>query len=56
MQQIGLEGDDKMRRRFNITGSCNPQRHYMVNLDERVKKLKKILLSIEAGSMERLQC
>lgn len=43
MQQIGLEGDDKMRRRFNITGSCNPQRHYMVNLDERVKKLKKIM-------------
>ena len=29
-----------MRRRFNITGSCNPQRHYMVNLDNRLKKIR----------------
>ncbi|MDE5823503.1 MAG: ATP-binding protein [Lachnospiraceae bacterium] len=29
-----------MRRRFNITGSCKPQRHYMVKLDDRVKKIK----------------
>ncbi|MDE7477199.1 MAG: AAA-like domain-containing protein [Lachnospiraceae bacterium] len=29
-----------MRRRFNITGSCNPQKHYMVNLDERLNKIK----------------
>ncbi|MDE7477269.1 MAG: 9-O-acetyl-N-acetylneuraminate esterase, partial [Lachnospiraceae bacterium] len=29
-----------MKRRFNITGSCNPQRHYMVNLDDRLKKIK----------------
>ncbi len=30
-----------MERRFNITGSCNPQRHYMVKLDGRLKQIKK---------------
>lgn len=29
-----------MKRRFNITGSCSPQRHYMVQLDDRIKKIK----------------
>ena len=29
-----------MRRRFNIEGSCNPLRHYMVRLDKRLKKIK----------------
>lgn len=29
-----------MRRRFNITGSCIPERHYMVRLDNRLKKIK----------------
>lgn len=29
-----------MRRRFNVTGSCNPQEHYMVNLDSRLKEIK----------------
>lgn len=29
-----------MRRRFNITGSCNPQRQFMVNLDDRLKRIK----------------
>lgn len=29
-----------MRRRFNITGSCSPQRHYMVQLDNRLEKIK----------------
>lgn len=29
-----------MKRRFNITGSCNPQWHYMVSLDDRLKKIK----------------
>lgn len=29
-----------MRRKFNITGSCNPQKHYMVGLGERLKKIK----------------
>lgn len=29
-----------MKRRFNITGSCSPERHYMVRLDDRMKKIK----------------
>ena len=37
-----------MRRRFHITGSCNPQRHYMVRLDDRVKRIKEDY--VEEGS------
>lgn len=29
-----------MRRRFNVTGSCNSKMNYMVSLDERLKKIK----------------
>ena len=29
-----------MKRRFNTTGSCNWQKHYMVRLDDRLKKIK----------------
>ena len=29
-----------MKRRFNVTGSCIPQRHYMVKLDDRLKSIK----------------
>ncbi len=29
-----------MKRRFNVTGSCNQQKHYMVKLDERLKRIK----------------
>lgn len=29
-----------MKRRFNTTGSCNPQRHYVVRLDDRLKKIR----------------
>lgn len=29
-----------MKRRFNVTGCCNPQWHYMVRLDDRVKRIK----------------
>ena len=43
-----------MKRRFNITGSCNQQKHYMVKLDERLKRIKEVILSlIEDGSMEK---
>ena len=38
--QIQVWRDREMRRRFNITGSCNPQRHYMVDLDDRLKRIK----------------
>lgn len=29
-----------MKRKFNITGSCTPQKHYMVPLDDRLEKIK----------------
>ena len=29
-----------MRRRFNTTGSCSVDKHYMVRLDDRLKKIK----------------
>ena len=32
-----------MERIFNITGSCNPQQHYMVNLDSRLVEIKKMI-------------
>lgn len=37
-----------MKRSFNITGSCNPQRHYMVPLDDRLKVIKEKY--VDAGS------
>lgn len=33
-------GKKEMKRKFNTTGCCNPQRHYMVRLDDRLKKIK----------------
>ncbi len=29
-----------MKRKFNITGACIPERHYMVRLDNRLEKIK----------------
>lgn len=29
-----------MKRRFNVTGPCIPQRHYMVKLEDRLKNIK----------------
>ena len=29
-----------MKRRFNINGSCNPKRNYMVDISDRLKKIK----------------
>ncbi len=37
-----------MKRRFNITGSCIPEQHYMVRLDDRMKHIRKDY--IEYGS------
>lgn len=35
-----------MERSFNITEACNPQEHYMVNLDSRLAEIKKM---VDAG-------
>ena len=32
-----------MNRYFNVTGCCNPQEHYMVNLDSRLAQIKKMV-------------
>ncbi len=32
-----------MARTFNVTGSCDPQLHYMVDLTERLKKIKALI-------------
>ena len=51
-----------MERYFNITGCCNPQEHYMVNLDSRLAQIKKwwiedsISVSIKDGSTGRQHC
>ena len=40
-----------MSRYFNITGCCNPQEHYMVNLDSRLAQIKKMGNLKELASM-----
>ncbi len=32
-----------MARRFNVTGSCDPQLHYMVDITSRLKKIKELI-------------
>lgn len=32
-----------MKRCFNVTGACDPQLHYMVNLQERLEKIKTLV-------------
>lgn len=33
-----------MQRYFNTEGSCNPNEHYMVRLDERLDRIKKLFV------------
>lgn len=33
-----------MPKEFNITGSCYPEEHYMINLDTRLAKIKEQLI------------
>ena len=32
-----------MKRHFNVEGSCNPTEHYMVNLDNRLQRIKNLV-------------
>lgn len=36
-----------MERRFNVTGACSPQLHYMVNIQSRLEEIKQL---IDAGA------
>lgn len=33
-----------MQRYFNTEGSCNPKEHYMVRLDERLDRIKRLFV------------
>ena len=37
---------DNNRRYFNTTGACNPQLHYMVDIQERLEEIKNL---VDAG-------
>ena len=32
-----------MRKRFNITGPCNPKKHYMVNIDNKFEIIEDLI-------------
>lgn len=32
-----------MTKRFNTTGSCNPERHYMVNIDDKLEQIMDLI-------------
>lgn len=34
---------DNKRRYFNSTGVCDPKRHYMVDIRERLEEIKKLV-------------
>ncbi len=43
-----MEYNKKIRRKFNITGQCNPKFHYMVMLEERLHEIRERY--VEQGS------
>ena len=42
-----------MRKTFNVTGSCNPERHYMVDLGTRFKAVEKLINNGEYFTINR---
>jgi len=42
-----------MNRKFNYTGACVPEKHYMVNIDERVAKIIALIDEGEYFSIDR---
>lgn len=51
-----------MSKTFNVSGACNPDRHFVVDLESRLREIKSMIdcgsisLSAERGNMERLLC
>lgn len=41
-----------MQRYFNTEGSCNPKEHYMVRLDGRLDKIKRLFVDRGSGRMQ----
>ena len=42
-----------MAKRFNVTGACDPNRHYMVNLDSRLKAIREMVDSGDYFTINR---
>lgn len=42
-----------MRKRFNITGSCNPDRHYMVDSEKRFNAIEELITLGEYFTINR---
>ena len=42
-----------MRRRFNVTGSCNPERHYMVETSKRFEAVEELIDNGEYFTINR---
>ena len=42
-----------MRKRFNITGSCNPERHYMIDTEKRFKAVENLIDMSEYFTINR---
>ena len=42
-----------MRKRFNVTGSCNPERHYMVDTEKRFNAVKYLIDSGDYFTINR---
>ena len=42
-----------MRKRFNVTGSCNPERHYMVETEKRFKAVEELIDNGEYFTINR---
>lgn len=42
-----------MPKRFNVTGLCVPEKHYMVDLTERIRQIQKM---VDAGDYFIINC
>ena len=40
---LDIKGERRMAKVFNINGACSPRRHYMVDITQRLKSIKKMI-------------
>lgn len=48
-----MERGCRMARRFNVTGICVPEKHYMVDLSERINRIRDM---VDDGSYFMINC
>ncbi len=41
--RLTREGETSLMKQFNTTAVCTPEKHYMVDLSERVQEIKKLV-------------